>query len=113
MLSEGVYTLRPEEYIPILKSLGVTCIVRFNTKCYDRMVYVNAGIRHVDLYYEDGGNPTDAILQVVNPLLLLSLSLCLCVLMGRDGRAFWPRVKRSEEPSPSTARPDWVGRGPI
>lgn len=44
-LSEGVYSLRPEEYIPILKSLGVTCIVRFNSKCYDRNVFVNAGIR--------------------------------------------------------------------
>ena len=26
-------------------------------------MFTTAGIRHVDLYYEDGGNPTDAILQ--------------------------------------------------
>lgn len=30
---------------------------------YDRKVFLNHGIRHVDLFYEDGGNPTDAILQ--------------------------------------------------
>lgn len=62
-LSEGVYSLRPDEYIPILRQLGVSCIVRFNSKCYDRNVYVNAGIRHVDLYYEDGANPSDSILN--------------------------------------------------
>lgn len=63
VLSDGVYSLRPEEYVPILRSLGVSCIVRFNSKCYDRNIFVNAGIRHVDLYYEDGANPTDQILS--------------------------------------------------
>ena len=63
-LSEGVFSLRPEEYVPLFKSLGVTCVVRFNSKCYDRLVFHNAGIRHVDLFYEDGANPTDEILQV-------------------------------------------------
>jgi hypothetical protein len=49
--------------VPVLKDLGVSCIVRFNSKCYDRAVFTMGGIRHVDLYYEDGANPTDAILQ--------------------------------------------------
>jgi cell division cycle 14 len=62
-LRNGLYTLLPEEYIPIFKDLGVTCIIRFNNKCYDKNIYIRAGIRHVDLFYEDGGNPTDAILQ--------------------------------------------------
>ena len=59
----GVNTLLPEEYVPVFKSLGVTCIVRFNSKCYDRNVYLAAKIRHVDLYYEDGANPPESILQ--------------------------------------------------
>ena len=63
-LSPGVNTLLPHEYIPIFKSLGVTCIIRFNNKCYDRKVFTKSGIRHVDLLYEDGGNPTESILQV-------------------------------------------------
>mmetsp|Transcript_14684 Transcript_14684/g.22157 ORF Transcript_14684/g.22157 Transcript_14684/m.22157 type:complete len:409 (+) Transcript_14684:600-1826(+) len=62
-LSPGVFALSPEGYVPLFKSLGVTCIVRFNKKCYDRNIFVRAGIRHVDLYYEDGGNPSDSILQ--------------------------------------------------
>jgi protein-tyrosine phosphatase len=62
-ISPGVYTLTPDQYVPLMKSLGVTCIVRFNDKCYDRKVFTNNGIRHVDLYYEDGGNPSDNILQ--------------------------------------------------
>jgi cell division cycle 14 len=63
-VAPGVHSLLPNEYIPIMKRLGVTCIVRFNSKCYDRAVFTAAGIRHVDLYYEDGGNPSEAILQV-------------------------------------------------
>lgn len=62
-VSPGVYTLLPEEYVPIFKNLGVTCIVRFNDKLYDRKVYLNNGIRHVDLFYEDGANPSETILQ--------------------------------------------------
>lgn len=60
----GLHALSPEGYVPLFKSLGVTCVVRFNKKCYDRNVFLRGGIHHVDLFYEDGGNPTDAILQV-------------------------------------------------
>src|ERR1700739_901713 len=31
-----LFTLTPEEYVPVLKNIGVTCVVRFNSKCYDR-----------------------------------------------------------------------------
>jgi cell division cycle 14 len=60
----GVSTLLPEEYVPIFKALGVTCVVRFNSKCYDRNVFLVAKIKHVDLYYEDGANPPESVLQV-------------------------------------------------
>ena len=59
----GLFTLAAEDYVPIFKQLGVTCVVRFNKKCYDRRKFVDAGIRHVDLYYEDGANPTEDIMQ--------------------------------------------------
>lgn len=62
-LAPGVFSLLPEQYVPLFKDLNVTCIVRFNEKMYDRRVFLNHGIRHVDLFYEDGGNPTDAILN--------------------------------------------------
>lgn len=52
-ISPGVFTLTPEQYVPILKNLGVSCIVRFNDKCYDRKVFTNGGIKYVQLnvYY--------------------------------------------------------------
>lgn len=62
-LGNGVYSLLPQEYVPIFRRLNVTCVIRFNNKCYDRKVFTKAGIRHVDLFYEDGGNPTESILQ--------------------------------------------------
>ena len=40
----GVNTLLPEEYVPVLKALGVTCVVRFNSKCYDRNVFLAAKV---------------------------------------------------------------------
>jgi cell division cycle 14 len=43
--STGEFTLSPEEYVPVFKNLGVTCVVRFNSKCYDRNVFVSNGIR--------------------------------------------------------------------
>ena len=64
-LGPGVFSLLPEEYVPIFKQLGVTVIVRFNNKCYDKAVFERSGIKHVDLFYEDGGNPTEAILQAI------------------------------------------------
>lgn len=52
-----------EDYVPIFRRLGITCVIRFNKKCYDRRRFTESGIKHFDLFYEDGGNPTEEILQ--------------------------------------------------
>lgn len=57
------YQLGPEEYVPILKHYEVTAVVRLNTKKYDRKKFLDAGIKHYDMYFTDGGNPTEEILQ--------------------------------------------------
>jgi len=62
-LASGKTTLIPEDYIAPFKALGVTCVVRFNNKCYDKRIFERGGLRHMDMFYEDGANPTDAILQ--------------------------------------------------
>jgi cell division cycle 14 len=62
-IKPGIYTLTPNQYIPIFHRLHVTCVVRFNEKCYDRNVFLNHHIKHVDLYYDDGANPSEHILQ--------------------------------------------------
>ncbi|CAM9352422.1 unnamed protein product, partial [Discosporangium mesarthrocarpum] len=59
----GKHTLLAEDYVPTFKRLGVTCVIRFNKKCYDRRRFLEAGIRHYDLYYADGGNPSEEIFQ--------------------------------------------------
>ncbi len=62
-LASGKHTLTPEDYCAPFKELGVRCIVRFNSKCYDKRIFERSGFNHVDMFYEDGANPTDAILQ--------------------------------------------------
>ena len=53
-LRPGVFTLAVEQYAALFKRLNITCVVRFNKKLYDRAIFQKAGIRHVDLWYEDG-----------------------------------------------------------
>lgn len=60
---DGVKTNTPETYFNYFKSNNVTGIVRFNNKVYDRKKFLDAGLNHYDLYFADGGNPTDAILK--------------------------------------------------
>lgn len=79
-LGNGLFSLLPHEYVPIFRRLNVTCIIRFNNKCYDKKVFTKAGIRHVDLFYEDGGNPTESILQVSSALLHADTFSSVCVL---------------------------------
>ena len=62
-IEPGVSTMSVDDYVPLFKRLGVTAVVRFNKKCYDRRRFAEAGINHYDLYYEDGGNPTEGIMQ--------------------------------------------------
>ena len=62
-LASGQFTMIPEDYIAPFKALGITCVVRFNNKCYDKRIFERSGIKHVDMFYEDGGNPTEIILQ--------------------------------------------------
>lgn len=62
-MESGKWTLLAEDYIPIFRNLGVTCVIRFNKRCYDRRRFTERGIKHVDLFYEDGGNPSEEILQ--------------------------------------------------
>lgn len=62
-MEPGKWTLLAEDYIPIFRKLGITCVVRFNKRCYDRRRFTEGGISHVDLFYVDGGNPSEEILQ--------------------------------------------------
>jgi len=60
---QGYQTLTPEDYISYFKKKNVTCVVRLNKKIYDRRQFTDHGIRHVDLYFIDGGVPPPDILK--------------------------------------------------
>eukprot|EP00736_Rhodelphis_marinus_P001990 Rmarinus@m.7774 len=53
----------PKDYVEMFKPRGVTAVVRFNKKKYERTIFEAHGIRHYDMYFQDGGCPTDAILN--------------------------------------------------
>eukprot|EP00741_Cyanophora_paradoxa_P020006 tig00021181_g19309.t1 len=60
---DGFRTLIPEDYFAYFRKMNVTTIIRLNKKCYDRKRFVDAGFKHYDLYFVDGGTPSEAILK--------------------------------------------------
>lgn len=62
-IGDGLYTLAPEDYHSIFRKKGITAIVRLNKKVYDRRQFTCAGFKHYDMYFMDGGTPTEAILR--------------------------------------------------
>ncbi|KAK2949070.1 putative Dual specificity protein phosphatase CDC14A [Blattamonas nauphoetae] len=62
-LANGICTHAPEFFLPFFRRAGVTAVVRLNKKMYDRRRFVDGGIRHYDLYFVDGGIPSEAIVK--------------------------------------------------
>jgi len=60
---DGVKTNTPETYFDYFHANNITGVVRFNNKVYDRKKFLDAQLNHYDLYFADGGNPTDQILK--------------------------------------------------
>ncbi|KAL4139816.1 hypothetical protein PRNP1_005258 [Phytophthora ramorum] len=59
----GAATLLARDYAACFRAMGVTCVIRFNeTTTYDRKAFIHAGLRHVDMQFPDGSNPSDDIL---------------------------------------------------
>ncbi|KZT38925.1 phosphatases II [Sistotremastrum suecicum HHB10207 ss-3] len=42
---------------------GVKLVVRLNNVLYDRQLFIDRGIEHVEMFFEDGTNPTDEIVR--------------------------------------------------
>jgi cell division cycle 14 len=42
---------------------NVKLVVRLNTQLYDRSTFLDRGIDHMELYFDDGTNPTDEIVR--------------------------------------------------
>jgi cell division cycle 14 len=42
---------------------NIKVVVRLNTELYDKQVFIDRGINHIELYFDDGTNPTDEIVR--------------------------------------------------
>ncbi|KAJ7477081.1 phosphoprotein phosphatase [Mycena galericulata] len=42
---------------------NIKLVVRLNTELYDRVTFLDRGIDHMELYFDDGTNPTDEIVR--------------------------------------------------
>ncbi|KAL3662270.1 hypothetical protein V7S43_012598 [Phytophthora oleae] len=59
----GASTLLAKDYAVLFRGIGVTCVIRFNeATTYDRKAFIHTGIRHIDMPFPDGSNPSDEIL---------------------------------------------------
>jgi len=61
--SEGYRTFTPDDYSTVFKKWKVGLVVRLNNKTYDREKFIKNGIKHLDLYFVDGGTPSDEIVE--------------------------------------------------
>lgn len=55
--------IKTEDYIPIFKNLGVKLIIRLNNPKYNAQKFISKGINVIDLFFEDGSCPKDAIIE--------------------------------------------------
>jgi len=64
--ADGYPAFMPEDYVPIFKDAGIGLVVRLNKKQYDRLRFIDHGVKHVDLYFVDGSCPS---IDIINKFL--------------------------------------------
>lgn len=57
--SRNLRSFSVDKYIPILKRFGVQAVVRLNDRLYDESKLQRQGIKHRDIFFEDGSCPFD------------------------------------------------------
>jgi cell division cycle 14 len=61
--TDGYPAFTPEDYAPIFRKIGVSLVIRLNKKQYDRNIFIDRGVKHVDLYFKDGSCPPPEIIS--------------------------------------------------
>jgi cell division cycle 14 len=59
----GYRVCTAEELVPVFRDLGITTVIRLNGKTYEESIFRDAGIAHVDLFFQDGTCPSEEILH--------------------------------------------------
>ncbi|OHS94947.1 putative: dual specificity protein phosphatase CDC14A-like isoform X3 [Tritrichomonas foetus] len=60
---QGFFVCTPKEIVPTFKEMGITRIIRLNNKTYDENIFIENGFAHTELFFPDGTNPPQEILQ--------------------------------------------------
>ncbi|GJP70831.1 hypothetical protein CLOP_g1726 [Closterium sp. NIES-67] len=55
--------LAPEDYVQYFRQAGIAAIIRLNRRVYDKRRFTRHGFAFYDLYFTDGGAPSDGILE--------------------------------------------------
>jgi len=55
----------PDFYLPLLKKMGVSAVVRLNKIHYDKSAFTDNGINHYEFYFGDGTIPEEKIVDDV------------------------------------------------
>lgn len=69
--SEGYPCFTPEDYVDLFRAANIGLVVRLNANQYDARRFICKGIKHVDLFFEDGSCPSPSI---VSKFLLITES---------------------------------------
>jgi cell division cycle 14 len=62
-VATGYHTTAVDDLVPYFRAKGITAVVRLNKKYYNERRFTTTGIAHYDMYYLDGSNPPEHILQ--------------------------------------------------
>ncbi|CAI5519525.1 unnamed protein product [Closterium sp. Naga37s-1] len=55
--------LTPEDYVQYFRQAGIAAIIRLNRRVYDKRRFTRHGFAFYDLYFPDGGAPSDGIVE--------------------------------------------------
>jgi len=62
----GFRSWTPKDYAPLFLNSSIALVIRLNKSSYNAKLFIEAGLRHVDLYFPDGSCPPP---QIVNSFL--------------------------------------------
>lgn len=63
VFSPGFLLHAPEAYFPYFRQHNISDVVRLNRKMYEGSRFTDAGFAHHDLFFVDGGTPSDIIIR--------------------------------------------------
>ena len=112
---DGVKTNTPETYFDYFRKNGITGIIRFNNKVYDRKKFLDAGFNHYDMYVADGAigsRPKPHTSRPISPVAGTLPTAATRPMRSSSGSSRCARTSTHRAArSPSTARRGSGGRG--